>query len=372
MKAEVDEPHRRSQRNARKRDAVEALNEWRILYGHCSAGKQQRAAKHRNYNERTLQERGRNCAGGGDFVEDLHDRRAHARGVGDGAGGEDGRKHADVKAIGERADARTPRRARERCARNNSDDADVLMRTRRNAIEAEGAIEVAVLLRHEEPEAAARKRWRVGDGGRTTLEAIMGFAARANIRIERAHFAGRDRRQQHLILPDWTNETAETRAFKEKIDGGGGNNEADQDERRCPRTRPEIEGFVRHQPRDDQRARDPLRTQRGRPCARRRNPAAKHRARRDEWTSHARGVCYGKNCHNGKAAPVRPRQSSREVHRCILRANDSVDGDERRQREHRKPQSEPHTRLAQQRADHGNAQQIARSFSCRRALQHWQ
>src|SRR4029453_14219499 len=98
-------------------------------------------------------------------------------------------------------------------------DRDVVVWARMNAIEAEGAIEIAGLGREEESQftpATDDARWKRSVAA--SLDAVDGAAGSARVWLLHLHFERRHRRGNKAELPDWTNVLTKTRSRKQKVD----------------------------------------------------------------------------------------------------------------------------------------------------------
>ena len=167
----------------------------------------------------------------------LDDRPDHAGGVGECAEHQHEHERRQVGPLAESADAGAERIAPKRFAGHDGEDADVVVRAGVDAVEAERAIQVALLARLEEMQLAA------GDGV-AAANALFGRARCADGRLADLDFQRRDQRLHEVELADRADVFAERRAAEEAVDDERRDEIADRDPGRQPGAVPERERFV--------------------------------------------------------------------------------------------------------------------------------
>ncbi len=259
--------------------------------------------------------------GSGHAIFCVEHRPDHAGGVGERGEDEDERHDGEIGAFAEAADARARRVAGKLLARDDGDDADIVVRAGVNAVEAEGAIHVAGLHGLEQIELTA------GEVA-ATEEAILGGAGVADVRGTNANLEGGGERLDEVELADGANVFAEGDAAGERVDGERSEEIGDGDQRGQARALPESERFVRPEEEEDEEDGQPLALEGAGPGVLGGEEELGEAVQEHEGTAQAEEIANEEQGEYEQSAPVNPGEDTGEIERGHLGAEESVGDDE--------------------------------------------
>jgi len=243
-----------------------------------------------------------------------------------------------------------------------SHDADVVVRAGVDAVEAEGAVQVAGLPRQVEAQLAA-VHCSLSPGGRgrgegATSNAVLRGAGRTDGGVAHLHLQRRAERLHEVELTDGADVLAERGAAEDGVDGERSREEAQRDPGGPPRAVPERERLVGPEEEQQERHRRPLVPQYSRPGPALRQPAPGQRPGRQERAAHAEEVPRRQQPQHHQPPPVNPRQDPRQVHRPHLRPTQPVIDHQPCQQQQRHLQRQPGVSPSQKTAQQRNPQYI--------------